>query len=168
VTLANRDTRTRIARASPILGYWTPSAVKAMQDAVRPGRNGERNALLIRTLFNGALRVSEALADALLAYARKRRLGDGYKFFAISLFQALGIVRKAVRTVGVWVPGTRTHLLRHSGAIERLRQHGNSRALHLHLGHSGPDTTFRYLTTLRVEEAVTINQGVDPERTLPT
>ncbi len=82
-----------------------------------------------------------------------------------SRYQVLRIVKKAARDAGVAVKGTRTHLLRHSGAIERLRQHGNPRALQLHLGHSQPDTTMRYLKTLQVEDAVRINAGVDPEGT---
>jgi len=195
MTLATKNTKMQVARAAPILGYWTPDAIRAMQDAARKGRNGERNALLIRSLYVGALRVTETLeltpadvgpgpvlrlrvtkgktprpvaitevlADALLAYAHRRKLGPRDRFFPLSRYQVLRIVKKAARDAGVQVQGARTHLLRHSGAIERLRQHGNPRALQLHLGHSQPDTTLRYLTTLQIEDAVKINQAVDPE-----
>ena len=52
------------------------------------------------------------------------------------------------------------HLFRHSGAIERLRQTGNPRALQLHLGQASPLMTMRYLSTITSEEALRINQAV--------
>ena len=107
--------------------------------------------------------ITRAVADALLAYAQRQRLTEYDRLFPFSRFAARRIVQRAAMDAGTWVPGARTHLLRHSGAIERLRQHGNPRALQLHLGHARPDTTLRYLTTLQLEEAVRINQGVDPE-----
>jgi len=50
--------------------------------------------------------------------------------------------------------------LRHSDAIERLRQTMNPRALQLHLGHASPLMNMRYLSTLTAEEALRINQAV--------
>jgi len=160
-----------------------------------PQQDGERDALLIRTLYVGALRVSEALAmrpgdvgpgamlqvhrgkggkprplgitpglaDGLLAFAHRRRLQDRDRLFPVSRSTAWRMVRRAAQLAGCWREGARPHLLRHSGAIERLRQHGNPRALQLHLGHNTLDMTMRYLTTLQVEDAVAINQAVDPE-----
>jgi len=52
------------------------------------------------------------------------------------------------------------HLLRHSDAIERLRQTGNPKALQIHLGHASPFMTMRYLSTLTAEDALTIQQQV--------
>jgi integrase len=52
------------------------------------------------------------------------------------------------------------HLLRHSCAIERLKQTGNPRALQLHLGHSTPLMTMRYLATLGAEESLRIQHEV--------
>ncbi|MHB8067332.1 MAG: hypothetical protein ACYDIC_05470 [Desulfobaccales bacterium] len=52
-------------------------------------------------------------------------------------------------------------LLRHSDAIERLRQTGNPKALQLHLGHASPFMTMRYLSTLTAEEALRIQQEVE-------
>ena len=159
-------------------------------------RDGEREALLVRTLYVGALRVSEALAlrpidvgpgpalqvrrgkggkprpaaitgglaDALLAFAHRRRLQDRDRFFPLHRGSVWKMVRRLAREAGVWLDGARPHRLRHSGAVERLRQHGNPRALQLHLGHSTPDVTMRYLTTIQVEDALAINQAVDPER----
>ena len=51
-------------------------------------------------------------------------------------------------------------LLRHSDAIERLRQTGNPKALQLHLGHSSTLMTMRYLSTLTAEDALRIQQEV--------
>ena len=80
--------------------------------------------------------ITQAVADALLAYARRRGLAEDDRLFPFSRFAARRIVQQAARDAGTWVQGARTHLLRHSGAIERLRQHGNPRALQLHLGHT--------------------------------
>jgi len=56
------------------------------------------------------------------------------------------------------------HLLRHSDAIERVRQTGNPKALQLHLGHSSALMTMRYLTTLTAEDALRIQQQVRFDR----
>ena len=62
MTLANRDNRKAISKASPLLSYWSPEAINAMVEAARIKRNGERNGLFIRVAFVASLRVSEALA----------------------------------------------------------------------------------------------------------
>ncbi|OPX19595.1 MAG: hypothetical protein BZ151_08375, partial [Desulfobacca sp. 4484_104] len=53
------------------------------------------------------------------------------------------------------------HLLRHSDAIERLRQTGNPKALQIHLGHASPMMTMRYLSTLTAEDALRIQQELE-------
>jgi integrase len=53
------------------------------------------------------------------------------------------------------------HMLRHSGAIERLRLTGNPRSVQAQLGHKTIDMTMRYLRTLSDEEGVAIQAGVD-------
>ena len=55
------------------------------------------------------------------------------------------------------------HLLRHSDAIEQLRQTDNTSALQIHLGHACPLMTMRYLSTLAAEEALKIQRLVDFE-----
>ena len=57
-----------------------------------------------------------------------------------------------------------SHLLRHSDAIEQLRQTGNPKALQLHLGHSSALMTMRYLSTLTAEDALRIQQEVRFEK----
>lgn len=52
------------------------------------------------------------------------------------------------------------HLLRHSDAIERLRQTGNPKALQHHLGHSSISMVMTYLSTLIQEESLRIQQQV--------
>ena len=46
-------------------------------------------------------------------------------------------------------------------AIERLRQTGNPKALQIHLGHTSPFMTMRYLSTLTAEDALRIQQHVE-------
>jgi len=53
------------------------------------------------------------------------------------------------------------HILRHSGAIERLRLTGNPRATQNQLRHKSALMTMRYLKTLTADESLKIQQGVD-------
>ena len=55
--------------------YLTPEEVYAIADAVRNDRNGERNSLLILTLFETGLRISEALS---IAPAKIQQVNGGY------------------------------------------------------------------------------------------
>jgi cytochrome P450 len=52
-------------------------------------------------------------------------------------------------------------VLRHSGALERLRATGNPRAVQEQLRYSTALMTMRYLKTLTVDEAIAIQEGVD-------
>jgi integrase/recombinase XerD len=100
-----------------------------------------------------------ALSHRLKAYAYDRGLGPDDRLFPVGRKRAWQIIGAAAAKAGL---GKRVypHLFRHSGAIERLRQTGNPRALQLHLGHASPLMTMRYLSTLTAEEALRINQGV--------
>jgi len=99
------------------------------------------------------------LSHRLKAYAFDRGLGQDDKLFPLGRKRAWQIIKKAAANAGVKTP-VYPHLLRHSDAIERLRQTMNPRALQLHLGHASPLMTMRYLSTLTAEEALRINQGV--------
>ena len=55
--------------------YLTPDEVYAIADTIRNDRNGERNSLLILTLFETGLRISEALS---ITPAKIEKHGDGY------------------------------------------------------------------------------------------
>jgi site-specific recombinase XerD len=100
-----------------------------------------------------------ALTHRLKAYAFDRGLGPADRLFPVGRKRAWQIIGAAATHAGL---GKRVypHLLRHSDAIERLRQTGNPRALQLHLGHASPLMTMRYLSTLTAEEALRINQAV--------
>jgi integrase len=99
------------------------------------------------------------LADSLEAYARRHDIGDHDRLFPIHRKMAYWIVRRSGERAGL-NKKIFPHLLRHSCAIERLKQTGNPRALQIHLGHSTPLMTMRYLSTLGAEEALRIQQEV--------
>ncbi len=182
--------------------HVTAGQVKLM--AVVAGQNtrhGERNALLIKFLFDGCLRVSEALsirpidlqrtpdgwtvrvmgkgskpgvvaisasmAAELQSYCYRARIGEGERIFPISRSQAFRIVTQAFDKAGIPRPSKErdhvggVHILRHSGAIERLRLTGNPRATQSQLRHKSALMTMRYLKTLSADESLKIQQGVD-------
>jgi site-specific recombinase XerD len=99
-------------------------------------------------------------AHQLKSYAFDKKLKPEDKIFGIDRRRAWQIITKAGKDADI---GKRIypHLLRHSDAIERLRQTGNPKALQLHLGHSSMTITMRYLSTLTAEDAVKINQNVE-------
>lgn len=101
----------------------------------------------------------ERLADRLKSYVYEKGLAPKDRFFKINRSRAWQIINEASKRAG---PTKRVypHLLRHSDAIERLRQTGNPKALQIHLGHASTVMTMRYLSTLTQEDAVTINQEV--------
>jgi len=87
--------------------------------------------------------------------------------FPISRSQCFRVVCDAFDKAGVRRP-TRdndrvgaVHILRHSGAIERLRQTGNPKALQDQLRHKSAQMTLRYLKTVSADESLKIQQGID-------
>jgi len=164
-------------------------------------RLGERNGLLIKFLFDGCLRVSEALgvrpvdlqrtpdgwsvkvmgkgnkpgvvaisvstAAELQSYCYRARIGESENIFSVSRSQAFRIVTEAFDKAGIPRPTKErdhvggVHILRHSGAIERLRLTGNPRATQNQLRHKSALMTMRYLKTLTADESLKIQQGVD-------
>ena len=160
------------------------------------GLKGMRDALLIQTLFDGALRVSEglsltpsdivrteggyrlrvvgktgyreaacsvSLAERLGFYAYQAELPPGDRFFPINKHRVWQIVDAAARLAGLEKPpgvGT-VHILRHSGAIERMRLSGNPRSVQDQLGHASPAMTMRYWRTLAAEESLQIQEAVE-------
>lgn len=164
-------------------------------------RHGERNALLIRFLFDACLRVSEALgvrpvdlqrtpdgwvvrvlgkgsrfgvvalsasmAAELQSYCYRARIGEDQHIFPVSRSQAFRIITEAFEEAGIPRPSKErdhvggVHILRHSGAIERLRITGNPRATQNQLRHESALMTLRYLKTLSADESLKIQQTVD-------
>lgn len=100
------------------------------------------------------------LAHNLKSYAFDKKLRPEDKLFGINRTRAWKIIKAAAKKAGINMP-VYPHLLRHSDAIERLRQTGNPRALQLHLGHNSPFMTMRYLSTLTAADALRIQQEVE-------
>lgn len=53
------------------------------------------------------------------------------------------------------------HILRHSGAVERLKRTGNPKAVQDQLRHKSALMTLRYLKTISADESLKIQQAVD-------
>jgi len=104
----------------------------------------------------------ERLADKLRAYAYEKGLKADERFFPINRQRAWQIIKEASKKAGI-AKRVYPHLLRHSDAIERLRQTGNPKALQHHLGHSSPLMVMRYLSTLTQEDSLRIQQQVEFE-----
>ncbi len=190
------------AGAADYVAHVTAGQVKLM--AVVAGQNkrhGERNALLIKFLFDGCLRVSEALAvrpcdiqrtpdgwtvkvigkgnkpgvvaisasiaAELQSYCYRFKIGEGERIFPVSRSQAFRVVTEAFDRAGIPRPSKErdhvggVHILRHSGAIERLRLTGNPRATQSQLRHKSALMTMRYLKTLSADESLKIQQGIE-------
>jgi len=182
----------RKSALSPV-PYLRPEEVSAIIEASRKFRYGERNALLIKVLYQCGLRISEALSltpshltrvdgipcmrilgkggkerlvhvpenlfSQLLAFAYQKGLKPNESFFKLNRKNAHKMIVKAANLAGI-KKRVYPHLLRHSCAIERLRQTGNPKALQMHLGHSTLTMTMRYLSTLTMEEALKIQSQV--------
>ena len=169
---------------------------KAAAATARTGK-GERDALFIQTLCDGAFRVSEAtslcpnrlvqtdqgwvarivgkgnkvryaalsptLVGKLLAYAYHKDIKPDQRIFPITSTRAWQILHRAFATTGIRKPDQvgSVHVLRHSGALARLRATGNPKATQEQLGHRTAKQTLRYMKTLAAKESIEIQQGVD-------
>ena len=187
------------ATAVPHIGPDEVQRLIAAARAAGRGHKGERDALLIQVLFDGCLRVSEALAltpndlirtptggwrvlihrgkggrpgqaaispetaAALLNYIRARGLKDTDQLFPITRKRAHQLCQRTFDLSGVRKPAHvgACHVLRHSGALSRLRVSGNPRALQVQLRHRSAAMTLRYLKTLTDEEALKLEERVD-------
>ena len=182
--------------------HLSPTQIKLIVTVAAQGkRNGERNSLLIKTLFDGCLRCSEgisirpcdlqrdssgwsisllgkggkagtvaisaSLAAELQSYSYRQKIPETALIFPISRSQAFRIVSEAFDDASVRRP-TRdidhvgaVHILRHSGAIERLKLTGNPRAVQSQLRHKSAQMTLRYLKTVSADESLKIQQSID-------
>ena len=179
------------------VGHITQGDVQLMAIVAGRGRDGERNALLIKTLFDGCFRVSEALSirpgditktddgyfvsiigkgrkpgkvavstslvSELIAYCYRQGIDKDTRIFPITRSRAFQVVQKAMKDAGIRKPDGvgAVHVLRHSGAIERLKKTGNPKAVQDQLRHRSASMTLRYMKTLSQEESLKINEGVD-------
>jgi len=104
----------------------------------------------------------ESLTNRLIAYARHKELDSQDRFFPFNRIRGWQIIKEAARRAR-FEKRVFPHLLRHSDAIERLRQTGNPKALQHHLGHSSISMVMRYLSTLTHEDSLRIQQQVNFE-----
>ncbi|MGQ9777897.1 MAG: tyrosine-type recombinase/integrase [Thermodesulfobacteriota bacterium] len=102
----------------------------------------------------------QGLAKRLSDYGRYKKLNSQERFFPFNRIRGWQIIKQAARKAG-FEKKVFPHLLRHSDAIERLRQTGNPKALQHHLGHSSISMVMRYLSTLTQEESLRIQQKVE-------
>jgi integrase len=97
-------------------------------------------------------------------YICEHNIGPGDKFFTITRFRALQIVKEAGIKAGLEHRRLYCHLMRHSGAIARLKRTGNLESLKQHLGHSDNKMTLRYLKTMQAIESLEVESKVEFER----
>ena len=102
----------------------------------------------------------ESLANKLMAYACHKKVDSQNRIFPFNRVRGWQIIKQAAKKAG-FAKRVFPHLLRHSDAIERLRQTGNPKALQHHLGHSSISMVMRYLSTLTQEESLRIQQQVE-------
>jgi len=102
----------------------------------------------------------KTLADKIHIYAKKINITLDQRIFFINRQRAWQILKEVSRKAG-FTKRVYPHLLRHSDAIERLRQTGNPKALQHHLGHSSITMVMRYLSTLTKEDSLRVQQQVD-------
>jgi len=160
-------------------------------------RDGERNYLMILTMFQAALRVTETvklrlmdkatmdnkhlllvegkgnkprlvaipekLAYHLGDYAQRQELKPEDRFFPISRVRAWQIIKQCADKAGI-DRRIYCHLLRHGGAIARLKRTGNPKSLQIHLGHADMKMTMRYLSTMQVVESLDTESEVEFNR----
>lgn len=111
----------------------------------------------------GVAAISQGLAAQLQAYAYRGGLAADAKMFPFTRRRAFQVVEGAMRRAGVACPEHvgAVHVLRHSGALERLRMTGNPKSVQDQLRHSSARMTLRYFKTLQAEESLKVQQGVD-------
>ncbi len=107
--------------------------------------------------------LSTSLMALLHQFCYKWEIPPQARIFQVTKWRAHQILQRAFERSGVQKPPRvgAVHVLRHSGALERLKDTGNPQALQDHLGHSTAKMTLRYMKTLTAEESVRINQQVD-------
>jgi integrase len=99
--------------------------------------------------------IPEALSHRLGDYIGRSGLGDTDRLFPISRQRAWRIIKQCAIKAGI-DRRVYCHLLRHGGAIARLKRSGNPKSLQIHLGHSDIKMTMRYLSTLQLMESLEI------------
>jgi integrase/recombinase XerD len=107
--------------------------------------------------------IPEKLFYHLGDYARRYHLGPGDRLFPITRVRAWQIIKECAANAGI-DRRTYCHLLRHGGAIARLRRTGNPKSLQIHLGHNDIKMTMRYLSTMQVLDSLETESAVEFSR----
>lgn len=133
--------------------------------SIRPCDLGNQSVTAINLKHGGetspvALSDSRILALKAYCYERVKPTERIFPFTRTRVFQ---IISRAMKLAGIQKPDGvgSVHVLRHSGAIERLRRSGNAREVQEQLRHSQTSMTLRYLRTLSHEEAVKNQGGIE-------
>ena len=107
--------------------------------------------------------IPEKLSYHLGDYAYRHKLQPQDRLFPISRFRALQIIKQCADKAGI-NRRVYCHLLRHGGAIARLKRTGNPKSLQIHLGHSDMKMTMRYLATMQTIESLETESQVEFDR----
>jgi integrase/recombinase XerD len=107
--------------------------------------------------------IPEKLFYHLGDYARRYHIGLEDRFFPITRVRTWQIIKQCAEKAGI-DRRIYCHLLRHGGAIARLRRTGNPKSLQIHLGHSDLKMTMRYLSTMQVLDSLETESGVEFSR----
>lgn len=132
------------------------------QDIIQVG-NGWQVRVLGKGRKRSAVAVSTSLVAQLQAYCYRKGIKPDDRIFNFNPSRAFQIIKEMAGQAGLVKPdgvGT-VHILRHSGAIERLKRTGNPKAVQDQLRHSTAYMTMRYFKTLSHEESMAIQQEVD-------
>lgn len=116
----------------------------------------------------GTAAISSATSEKINSYAWHKSLKPDDLIFPISRTQAYRIITTAYDKAAIRRPTKQNdhvgpcHILRHSGAIQRLKVSGNPRSIQHQLRHRTAMTTMRYLKTITHDESMGIQSEVNP------
>jgi len=115
----------------------------------------------------GRAAITATIAAELQSYCYWYKISETERIFPVSRSYAFRIIAAAFDRAGIPRPHRdiekvdAVHILRHSGAIERLKQSGNLKAVQDQLRHKSTLMTMRYLKTLSADESLRIQQAVE-------
>jgi integrase len=179
------------------VSFLSENEVYELVDQAKTLHNGERYELLILTLFQCALRITEAvqlrlkdkaaiegrpvllvigkghkprivaipekLSYHLGDYAQRLGICPEGRLFPVSRVRAWQVIKECADKAGI-SRRVYLHLLRHTGAIQRLKRTGNPKSLQVYLGHADIKMTMRYLSTLQAIDSIKTESAVEFER----
>lgn len=103
----------------------------------------------------------EKLSDKFGNFVLESGLAPDARLFPVSRVRCWQIIKQCARDAGLENRRVYLHLLRHAGAINRLKKTGNIQSLKTYLGHTDHKMTERYLVTLQTIESLEIEGAVE-------